>query len=101
AYELVFLACLVALSPFTGFVWLLGVPIGIWAIIILSKRRVRAAFELSLRKKAGLANWRPTPVIPAASVPFRRPRRSFLRSFWTMFFTTPRDRSELSAREHS
>jgi predicted Ser/Thr protein kinase len=101
AYELVFLACLVALSPFTGFVWLLSMPIGIWAIIILAKRRVRVAFELQLRKKAGLANWRPLPGRPAASGPFRRPRRSFLRSFWTMFFTTPRDPSELSAREHS
>jgi serine/threonine protein kinase len=97
AYELVFLACLVALSPFTGFLWLLGVPIGIWAIIILAKRRVRAAFELQLRKKAGLANRQPVPRAVPQNGPVRRRAPGLLRSMWAMFFTTPpADRTEES-----
>jgi serine/threonine protein kinase len=102
AYELVFLACLVALSPFTGFVWLLSLPMGIWAIIILSKRRVRAAFELQLRKKAGLPNrlwgWRAAP----QNGPVRRRAPGLLRSMWAMFFTTrPGDRSQWEANDRS
>jgi hypothetical protein len=95
AYELVFLACLVALSPFTGFLWLLGIPMGIWAIIILSKRRVRAAFELQLRKKAGLSGRLPVLRAVPQNGAVRRRAPGLLRSMWAMFFTTPpADRTE-------
>jgi hypothetical protein len=46
-YSIALLAAIPALMPFSSLCCVLGVPIGIWAIIVLRNPEVRAAFQNS------------------------------------------------------
>jgi tRNA A-37 threonylcarbamoyl transferase component Bud32 len=51
AYELSVIAAVTALLPITGLIWLLSLPMGLWALLILFKRQVRDGFALKLRRQ--------------------------------------------------
>ena len=44
-FTLAFLSCCLAIVPCFGPVWVLGIPIGIWGIIVLRRPGVRESFE--------------------------------------------------------
>jgi hypothetical protein len=46
-YSVALLAAILALMPFSSLCCVLGVPIGIWAIVVLRNPEVRAAFQNS------------------------------------------------------
>jgi len=46
-YSLALMAAILALMPFSSLCCLLGVPIGIWAIVVLRSPEVKAAFQNS------------------------------------------------------
>jgi serine/threonine protein kinase len=48
SYELAFIASILALTPFVGLAWMLSLPMGLWALLVLCRRQVRAGFALSL-----------------------------------------------------
>jgi hypothetical protein len=71
--------------------WLLGLPFGIWALVVLSRREVVAAF-LSARPA-------PSEALPAARAPRRLVRRklvSLLQSMGGFFLTRLGARKRLS-----
>jgi hypothetical protein len=89
AYELAFIACIIALVPVTTMAWPFTLPMGLWALLILAKKRVRAGFALNL-ERSGVG----TTVLPRPTGSARRGLRGFFRSFRAMFFTSgPADRS--------
>jgi tRNA A-37 threonylcarbamoyl transferase component Bud32 len=49
SWEFAFIAALTALTPFTGLTWLLCLPMGVWALLILCKPRVRTGFAHNLK----------------------------------------------------
>jgi serine/threonine protein kinase len=87
-YELVYLACMIAASSFTTLLYVLSLPLGIWALGVLVRPHVRAAFASRLPRsweRAGpVADLPPSP----PTGPVRRRARAFLHSVRAMFFTT-------------
>jgi tRNA A-37 threonylcarbamoyl transferase component Bud32 len=100
AYELALMAAIVAMVPLTGAAYPLSLPMGIWAAVVLAKRRVRAAFTLNLHRSS-VHSLKTGP----SSKPTGRGRhgvRGFLRSVRAMFFTSrPADRSRWEAADRS
>jgi tRNA A-37 threonylcarbamoyl transferase component Bud32 len=89
AYELAFIASYLALFPLgPGFA--LGLPMGIWSLVILNRRRVKAGFALNLGEQpatppGGGTGARPKP----PTGPVRRKVRSFVNSVLAMFVSRP------------
>jgi predicted Ser/Thr protein kinase len=50
SWEFAFIAAITALTPFTGLTWLLSLPMGVWALLVLCKPRVRAGFARHLEE---------------------------------------------------
>jgi serine/threonine protein kinase len=48
SYELALIASILAMTPFAGSVWMLSLPMGLWALLVLFRKQVRAGFALSL-----------------------------------------------------
>jgi tRNA A-37 threonylcarbamoyl transferase component Bud32 len=67
AYELALIAGITALIPFGGPAWLLSLPMGLWAILVLCKPRVRAGFARHLEYLPG-SDGGPPPGLPAGPV---------------------------------
>jgi hypothetical protein len=97
AYELTVIVSIIAMLPLTNVMYLLSLPMGIWALWILLKPEVRAAFAHQLRshskppaKPAAAPPPPPPPPAPAPprpTGPLRRNARALARSVWGMFFT--------------
>jgi hypothetical protein len=51
SYGWVITAIILAMLPFS-YHWLIGLPVGIWAAVIMSRPEVKAAFALNLRKSS-------------------------------------------------
>jgi hypothetical protein len=45
AYSLVVLSCFILMVPILSPCWLIGIPVGIWALVVLNKDDVKAAFR--------------------------------------------------------
>jgi tRNA A-37 threonylcarbamoyl transferase component Bud32 len=88
AYELVFLACQLAMSPYTTLFWFLSLPVGVWAILVLGRPHVRAAFASGLHRRGSRAGLVTARQPPQTTGPVHRRARAFLRSVRAMFFTT-------------
>ena len=99
AYELAKIASVTALFPLTGPVYVLCVLMGVWALLVLRKRRVRAGFVRQLQSVTGRGGRgpglpagpprRPTSPPPRPTGPVRRKVRSFVESVLAMFVTRP------------
>jgi predicted Ser/Thr protein kinase len=88
AYELAYMASILALLAF-GPAVVLSVPMGIWSLVILHNRRVKAGFALSLRRRPeeGPAPGAGPALRPTG--PVRGRVRSFLDSMLAMFVSRP------------
>jgi tRNA A-37 threonylcarbamoyl transferase component Bud32 len=53
SYELAWIAVITALIPLAGPAWLLSLPMGLWALLVLCKPRVRAGFARVLEFPPG------------------------------------------------
>jgi hypothetical protein len=89
AYELAFIGSIVAQAGFTGPALLFTLPMGIWAMLILIKRPVRAGFGLKLRRSACGTRRAPAVPIPRPTGPVRGKVRSFFNSVLAMFVSRP------------
>jgi hypothetical protein len=49
---LVLIACIVAVVPFTLWVWLVTLPIGIWCLVVANRSDVAAAFRAVAAERA-------------------------------------------------
>jgi hypothetical protein len=97
AYELALIACIIALLPVTTMAWPFTLPMGLWVLLILAKKRVRAGFDLNVQRTSG-----GTTILPRPTGPVRRAVRGFFRSIRAMFFTSrPADRSRWEATDRS
>jgi tRNA A-37 threonylcarbamoyl transferase component Bud32 len=74
AYELAIIASLLAVLPLTNISFLLSLPMGIWALLVLVKPETRKAFARQLRRTASMS---PSPAVvrgwlawPAAALLF-------------------------------
>ena len=87
SFELAVLAAVLALTPVTTLAFPVSLVMGFWALLILRKPEVRAAFASNLRRSA----LRPAPVTTAPKpgpLP-RRGERGLLRPFLTFFYSQP------------
>jgi serine/threonine protein kinase len=87
SYPLCVAAALVAVLPWSP-AWLVGLPVGIWALVVLSRREVILAF-LRERDDGALG----PPRDPEPPGPVGRKLRSWWRSFAGVFITIPGPRS--------
>ena len=85
SYPMALTAAILALVPWS-LGWLLGLPFGIWALVVLRRGEVMAAF-LGKQRGAG---------VPEARVPVAGKMRSLFRSFGRYFLTTAAGRQSLS-----
>jgi hypothetical protein len=99
AYELAYVASIIAMFAL-GPAMFIGLPMGIWSLMVLRKRDVKAGFALKLRGQpeggpGGDAGARPKH---RPTGPVRRKVRSFLDSVLAMFVTRPgKDRPDVTA----
>jgi aminoglycoside phosphotransferase (APT) family kinase protein len=75
AYELVLVTIILAMIPWSP-AWVIGFPVGIWALKTLRRPRVQAAFLANLRRQHGLPD---RPVAPPPRQPVKRPAPGPLR----------------------
>jgi hypothetical protein len=98
-YEIVVTGIIAAMLPVSPHC-LIGIPAGIWTIWTLRDPKVKAAFAANLRRKQ-----RPrTSAIPADETarsketgPVLRKARSFWRSFYSVFLSSPTHEEESGA----
>jgi hypothetical protein len=85
-YGFVIAAIILAMLPWSIH-FLIGLPAGIWAIRTLKRPEVKAAFAANLRR-----NRRPTnePAPHKETGPVLRKARSFWRSLYSVFLSSPR-----------
>jgi tRNA A-37 threonylcarbamoyl transferase component Bud32 len=86
-YEWAMIAIILIMLPL-GFHFFVGFPIGLWALIVLRKPEVKAAFALNLRR--ALQAWQRPAILPARPVeqptaPIRHKVRSFFLSMFSAF----------------
>jgi hypothetical protein len=87
-YEWVMVAVIVSMLPL-GYHFFVSVPLGAWALMVLRRPEVQAAFVLSLRR-AQRTGQRPTDVpVPLPTGPGKQPARGFFRSVLSMFVSQP------------
>jgi tRNA A-37 threonylcarbamoyl transferase component Bud32 len=108
-YEWVMIATILVMLPLPGASFLLGLPIGIWTLVVLRREEVKAAFAHNLRRaqrvaekrKAGFAalqayalelrrqqmqdEQRPPGAASVPTTPGGHPVRSFFLSVFSMF----------------
>jgi tRNA A-37 threonylcarbamoyl transferase component Bud32 len=90
AYELAYIAGIVAMFAI-GPAFFLGLPMGIWSVVILRKRDVKAGFALKLRSQPEGGPGGDTGARPKhrPTGPVRRKVRSFFNSVLAMFVSRP------------
>jgi hypothetical protein len=86
-YEWVMIAIILVMLP-VGYHWIIGFPIGWWALAVVRRPEVKAAFAHNLRR-AQRARQRPAITPPPPTGPGRRPVRAFFRSVLSMFVSQP------------
>jgi hypothetical protein len=74
---------LAARLPVTTLAWPFTLPMGLWGLLVLVKKSVRAGFAWNL-ERGGVG----TIPVPRPTGPVRRRARGFLRSLWANIFTT-------------
>jgi hypothetical protein len=96
SYPLARNSCVLAMLPFSP-VWVLALPIAIWALSVLTDEEVKAGFGLATRRGRNALGAADEPE-RAPTGPVRRRVRDFLRSVRTLFYSSPgmRERSALS-----
>lgn len=90
AYELAYIAGIVAMFAI-GPAFFLGLPMGIWSVVILRKRDVKAGFALTLRGQPEGGPGGDTGARPKhrPTGPVRRTVRSFVNSVLALFVSRP------------
>jgi predicted Ser/Thr protein kinase len=87
SYELAVIAAIIALLPLTGLAFPLSLPMGIWTLVVLGKRSVRAGFGLNL-PGSGVGG-QAAGQLSKPSGPARGRVRSFVESVLAVFVTRP------------
>ena len=83
----VFLAVFLALLPWSGAV-LVGLPVGLWALWVLNRPNVKAAFARNAfgnTQRSVVTPWNSPAVEPQPTGPFRRKLRSMLQGMQSLF----------------
>jgi len=96
-YEWVMLAIILSMLPF-GYHFLIGFPIGCWALVVLRRPEVKAAFALDLRRAHRMG---PAPALVPRRRPARQPTgpiRRGVRAFFLSAFSMFVPRSVLGRR---
>jgi hypothetical protein len=94
AYELVLVTIILAMIPWSP-AWLIGFPVGIWALRKLRQPNVQAAFLANLRRQQGLPQRPVEPPRPPvkkrpAAGPLRRRVGGFVKSMLSVFVPVSR-----------
>jgi hypothetical protein len=91
-FEFVVIAIILAMAPWSAHC-LIGIPAGVWAILVLRRPEVRATFAAKLGLAPATAGPAPSssaPPPPQETGPVRRKARSFWRGFVSAFISTHR-----------
>jgi hypothetical protein len=85
--KVVTILCYLGMLPIGGALWVLSLPVSIWALKVLRQESVQAGFA-ARRSGNGAAAFKRAASTPRPTGPARRRMRGFLRSVRAMFFTT-------------
>jgi hypothetical protein len=99
AYDLSMMSAILAMVPWSP-AWPLGLGIGIWALVVLRRKEVQAAFAITANPNSRMAQWvTPLPIPQKNCTPVELPDQpndapagggigSFLRSVRNCWFTS-------------
>jgi hypothetical protein len=97
-YEWVMMAIILVMLPL-GYHFLIGFPIGFWALVVLRRPEVKAAFARNLRRAQRAERGPAKAATPQLIGPRRQPVRSFFRSVLSMFVSRPEMGGQTTANE--